>query len=455
MKHLLLLLLFLTGIASKAQVPASKMENLLHLKPSFTGKLDLTSLKENQIFLSMDFDSAVIKNPQTAQILKGKSVTKIELYYTAFQVSQSFSQPRLNKERFENLYKICPEVFRQSFIEWKVTGQNACKNEKTARTFFHGFVITYIPEPTKTSIGSELSSITKFLNSDSLGHDSVFYTSNEIVKKKRKRTGFYLPKSKKKLEEGIVYSSKGIWNRKPQYEIHIDTIERKYEHKIFVPSSSSSKFVQQLPDTTIFTVLKRYKNWKNILFVCDVTGSMAPYTTQVLVWHKLNYNTGKARHFTFFNDGDNTPDNKKKIGRTGGIYNVAADSYADVSKVMSNAMINGGGGDAPENNCEALINAINNVPDAQEIVMIADNWANIKDLKLAVKINKPVHIILCGATEYINTDYLELARMTGGSIHTIENDLENLAKLNEGQKISFGSQQFIIRRGKFEPYNSI
>jgi hypothetical protein len=452
MKPFLFCLLFLgLFIQLPAQVPATKINELLHLKLHFTGKLDLSSLEPNQVFLSMDFDSATIKNPEVVEILKGRSILKVELYYTAFQVSESFSQPKLNRARFENIFKLCPFMARQNYTEWVVTGQTACKTEKVAKTYFHGFVITYQPAPTMESMKTELGSVINFLNSDSLGHDSVSVETKTIIRKHRKRTGYYLPASKKKRKEGVVYTTKNFWHHEAQYETTTDTIRRNYERKIFVTNPYAMTFVRHMTDTTIFCVLNRYKQWKDILFVCDVTGSMAPYTSQVLIWHKLNYNTGKAKHFTFFNDGDNMDDSKKKTGRTGGIYNVDAASYEQVSSTMSKAMMNGYGGDAPENNCEALLNALAGVPDAKEIVMIADNWANIKDISLAAKIHKPVHIIICGNYgNMINTDYLELARLTGGSVHTMESDLENLAKLNEGEIISIGTAQYRLHCGKFD-----
>ena len=94
--------------------------------------------------------------------------------------------------------------------------------------------------------------------------------------------------------------------------------------------------------------------------------------------------------------------------------------------------------------------------DVEEIVMIADNWANIKDLCLADKIKKPVRIILCGAENgFINVDYLELARKTKGSIHIMNEDLENLIKLSEGEVFSFGKKLFKIVKGKVVAYNPV
>ncbi len=53
-------------------------------------------------------------------------------------------------------------------------------------------------------------------------------------------------------------------------------------------------------------------------------------------------------------------------------------------------------------------------------------------MALLSKITLPVHVILCGApsdtTQALQPHYLEIAQRTGGSLHTVEDDLlpENL-----------------------------
>jgi hypothetical protein len=97
-----------------------------------------------------------------------------------------------------------------------------------------------------------------------------------------------------------------------------------------------------------------------------------------------------------------------------------------------------------------LIKTQERAPECKEIIMIADNFANVKDISLLEKVKKPVHIILCGARVGVNLDYLNIARATGGSVHTIEQDLEDLAKLNEGETITIKGQKFKIEKGKFK-----
>ncbi|MES1225235.1 MAG: hypothetical protein ABUT20_57665, partial [Bacteroidota bacterium] len=70
---------------------------------------------------------------------------------------------------------------------------------------------------------------------------------------------------------------------------------------------------------TVCAILNRNK-WASKMIVADVTGSMNPYTQQVALWHLLEMMGKERSDYVFFNDGDNTPDNAKVIGKTGGIY---------------------------------------------------------------------------------------------------------------------------------------
>jgi hypothetical protein len=113
-------------------------------------------------------------------------------------------------------------------------------------------------------------------------------------------------------------------------------------------------------------------------------------------------------------------------------------------------MLKGGGGDCPENNIEALLLAEKEFPENDFQVLIADNWAPIKDMSLMQKLTKPVRVVLCGVVDYnINIDYLNLARQTKGSVHLMERDLYNLSALHEGEILKIGRKSFKIKDGVF------
>ncbi|MFN7117459.1 MAG: hypothetical protein ACK4TA_11715 [Saprospiraceae bacterium] len=208
-------------------------------------------------------------------------------------------------------------------------------------------------------------------------------------------------------------------------------------------------------DSTVLNTLNRNKDWQKMLVVTDLTGSMSPYTAQLLLWFKLAQNTGRVQHLVFFNDGDGKADTLKTLGKTGGIYDLQPKSFEEIAILANKVVEKGTGGDEPENNIEALLHGINACPECNEIIMISDNWASPRDLALLKKVNKPVRVILCGTEEGVNPDYLNLARDTGGSVHTIREDIENLLSLNEGQEIKIGNEIFVIRRGRFELFKKI
>ncbi len=208
-------------------------------------------------------------------------------------------------------------------------------------------------------------------------------------------------------------------------------------------------------DTVVSVVLNRNKVWSDKLIVCDLTGSMSPYAAQLAAWYQLTCLKEKNLQFVFFNDGDRTPDEMKKIGNTGGIYYSTAKGIDSLYKSMANVASRGSGGDCPENNMEALIKGVKIAKPYKELVMIADNNAPVKDISLLKNFHAPVHIILCGVYDFILTDYLAIAWKTKGSIHTMEEDITKLASMLEGQEIKIGNSIYKIMGGEFVKINKI
>lgn len=406
---------------------------------------------KDKVVVKMPFASDSISNPSVVKNLIGKMVTKVELIYTTFRTDESFDQPELNKARLESLKKIAPEIFESSFIEWKVIAQKGATNIEAAKTYFHGFVITTQSMPTVYEREDEISSIADLVTHKKIPiYDTVF---------KKKTLTYYLPVSKIKRDKGIKYRKKGIWNREKVVEVkikkrlkqvgEIDSVFINGDYKTLEAKvkKKAENYVMRI-DSTVYTVLNRNK-WDQMMLVIDVTGSMGNYTQQVLKWVALETNLKRIKHVVCFNDGDLKANDAKKEGKTGGVYHSDDASLLNITATMMLAMKNGGGGDAPENDVEAILSGMENDPNCKEIILIADNWANMRDYSMIKEIKKPVHVIICGNQYGINTQYLDLARVTGGSVHTVEDDLMNLYKLNEGQEITIGKHVYMIKEGKF------
>lgn len=204
-------------------------------------------------------------------------------------------------------------------------------------------------------------------------------------------------------------------------------------------------------DTIINAVLNRNKQWNKLLIVCDITGSMSKYNAMLLKWLNgiyTNSDSSKIEAVSFFNDGDQKTDKKKKVGNTGGIYTTTSRNFITVVELMENAMMNGGGGDLPENNIEAVIKSQQQIPSADDIIMVADNAATPRDVSLISNVNKPIHIILCATDHFINPDYLNLARKTKGSVHFKNQDITDLHTIAEGEVFEINGNLFTVSGGQ-------
>jgi hypothetical protein len=202
-------------------------------------------------------------------------------------------------------------------------------------------------------------------------------------------------------------------------------------------------------DTVVMKSFRRNR-WQDKLIVVDVTGSMSPYVAQVAMWYRLNHLKENNLQFVLFNDGNNMPDDRKKIGETGGIYYQRSKGVDSLDAFMGRVQALGGGGDGPENNMEALIKGVKMAEPFKELIMIADNHAPVKDISLLSQFSVPVHIILCGTSNTeIWPDYLKIAWKTKGSVHTIEDDIVTLAKMSEGQQVKIGGTIYKIMGGEF------
>jgi hypothetical protein len=185
--------------------------------------------------------------------------------------------------------------------------------------------------------------------------------------------------------------------------------------------------------------------------VTDFTSSMYPYTAQLVLWFAINTQQSKISDVFFFNDGDQKPDSEKVSGEVGGIYHEQRVNFTDIRALAYKTASKGiGGEDLEENDLEALLYAMEKSPNAKGYVLIADNSAPPRDMDLINKIKKPVHIILCGTSNGLEIAYLELARKTGGSVHTMEEHLTELIKLKEGQSIRIDKRIYKIVNGEFE-----
>ncbi|MEM9986762.1 MAG: hypothetical protein AAF804_16845, partial [Bacteroidota bacterium] len=181
-----------------------------------------------------------------------------------------------------------------------------------------------------------------------------------------------------------------------------------------------------IEDSTIFAVFDRHPQWENTLIVLDWTASMYKHGAQLLQWYRLRrFDHPEAmKHLLFFNDGNQKKTWHKKLGRTGGVYRARSTDLDEILHTMEYVMEKGNGGDAAENDVEALLTGIQYLEGFDEVILIADNKSEVRDIELLDKLDVPIHIILCDYKDYVHPHYLKIARETGGSLHTLEKDLD-------------------------------
>ena len=125
-------------------------------------------------------------------------------------------------------------------------------------------------------------------------------------------------------------------------------------------------------DSTLLKVFDRNKAWKDMLVVCDVTGSMSPYTAQLLFWIKSNQKLKTFKQIVFFNDDDNKSTNQTARTDETGIWSIESGNSTKVIETAFEAMQKGS---HEENDLEAICYAIKKYPENKgNVVLIADNW---------------------------------------------------------------------------------
>ncbi|MCI4667211.1 MAG: hypothetical protein MRZ79_03555 [Bacteroidia bacterium] len=180
-------------------------------------------------------------------------------------------------------------------------------------------------------------------------------------------------------------------------------------------------------DSTVLKVMERHPEWDDMLVVMDWTGSMYKYGAQLVLWHKLNMvaNHSSVKHFVFFNDGNKKRSWQKTVGKTGGVYRARTDEIEELVETMMYVMKKGNGGDAEENDLEALLTGTQFLEDYKEVILIADNKSAVRDIELLSKVKQPVRVIICDQKgQKIHPDYVKIAKETGGSIHTYRKDYQ-------------------------------
>ncbi len=384
----------------------------------------------------LDF-SAVSFNPDSVQ------VTAIDLVFTDYPSYDALIG--LNQARIQHLFEKYPALAHDSAIEWRLVRQLDGAAKTAALALFHGFVIYYRPLQNNTTIKNDLLKLKDLLAPDysTLKNQHGFVAADTNETKKRYEVEEYT--TIVKLPVATALQVLGIDEREKTTYKNYDSL---FVYLKPVADSSITTAVKAPPDSTVLKVLDRMQ-WDEMLVVADVTASMYVYTGQTLLWLKLHEEERRIKGFAFFNDGDNKEEDAKQPGSTGGIYTSSSSVFEVLEALVYKVMSNGNGGGIPENNVEALLKGAAASGGCRNIVMIADNASGVSDMSMLRQLNKPVHIIACGVHHTVNTNFLDIAKFTGGSVHTAEEDLQLAVDMQEGATISLHGVSYQIKNGRF------
>lgn len=373
---------------------------------------------------------------QTGGTEKDKAQPMFHGVVVRWRISQNANAVKEDWNKLEKLLTLAPDIKKASLREpnspvtFYIKPEKKIKPDSTGRVPYNDPSMNLSDKKITYIIGD-----TSYLYSHFTMPDSVPVLDFRTAYKKKLITKRVLQQFKDKRYSYLTL-----------YEPLPETIPVDYSYATKDTTEGADK---KLPDSTIMEVLRR-NVWSNAVVVGDVTGSMYPYTAQILIWLQMYSLNSLGYQYVFFNDGNDKPDDKKRIGKTGGIYFQQCVHYDQVKELIKLAMEKGTGGDFPENVTEALLVSEKQFPKANCNMLIADNWAGIRDKELIGQLKKPVMVILCGVRNNdINIDYLNLALKTKGSLHLIEQDIKDISSLHEGETLTIGKKNFKIKNGEF------
>ncbi len=412
-----------------------KLQPSIHHQPRYQPKA-------GAVILKMDFALYHIYNPNAVKAVQER-VKRVDLVYTRYPYhldEWEVGYDSLMERRFTELHKLLPRAFTDSEVEWRLVLQTDCRNMEEAKGLFHGFSIYSGPNEgpgngPEDSPGDGLT--TTFENPSQIDTLEFPATTDQNPSE------IDLP-TPPKTAVNTVERSTPESPRAPRFD-SVD-LEQNLEAAIAIYSGEKTFY-----DSTCQWVFERHPEWGTKVLIIDWTASMFKHGAQVIHWIEEMGKGDEILGLVFFNDGNDKWDNEKVVGSTGGIYTVEGFDRDSIMAVMKRVSYGGSGGDHRENDLEAVLEAMDWFPEAQEFVLIADNSGPVRDMELLKNVERPLRIIICGVYhDRYEPDYLDIAHQTGGSIHSKDQDLEGLGEIGPFESLEFEEETYILVGGKFK-----
>jgi hypothetical protein len=201
----------------------------------------------------------------------------------------------------------------------------------------------------------------------------------------------------------------------------------------------------------IKSMLYRNKDqWPKKRIVANIDCSMYGYIDELLVWNYLNEEEQANNQYFLFNGFNYVGEEHGQHSRRG-IFPVVQNNVQGFFKTIDRIVNFSCRGSRLENVVEALLLGAKDKNQQEDLIFIADNYSDVSDLHLLDQLEVPVHVLLTASEYGVNENYLEIAYRTGGSIHTVSEDINNqqLHALEDGQQLRIGTHTYTFFKGKF------
>ena len=398
-------------------------------------------------------------------------ILSVDLLFTDFPANQNLLL--LNKKRLQALAQLLPAATQQPNTVWQIIRQLDGKDKASAANMLHGFVINYrSPEtvaskkieidliksvtPTVVTIPAEVPPVEGKINNWSAVHNGGLQQQRIVIYNRPLRKSDFnkvvLQKIAKSNDTIVAFTYKEA--RSGQFTTDIRPRFLKEKDSVYFllapPLQNTIKLappaLRSLGDSSVLKTLKR-NEFKKMLVVADVTSSMSPYIAQVFAWINREAEKSNVQYVVCFNDGDGRENAYKKVGHTGGIYGETYIDAVQLSKQIISTMDKCKNNDIEENDCEALLKGIELCGNCEDVVLLADSWAPVRDIELVETIKKPIKVIACGNRLGIRPEYIEIALKTNGSLHFINEDIVDLTPLRKGKQMLIHGRMYAFKNG--------
>jgi hypothetical protein len=196
--------------------------------------------------------------------------------------------------------------------------------------------------------------------------------------------------------------------------------------------------------------------WPDALIVCDLTTSMDPYAAQIYAWLRQNARNTHLLGTLFFTDCDSLGQQTHAGGPPGAFFATTERTpHAALPTLLAAARNTANNRDNAENVVEALCYAQRAYPAAKHLILLTDNGSGVKDMPLLTGVTKPVHVVACGPGPSFEVPFqpqqYQIAATTGGSIHTLYDDLMQPSQPPPNTFVRVGSYyyRYVARKGRF------